>query len=1528
MKVETTYTSNVNTASESTLQTLVSVFAALLLLEFTDDERLDTMLAISFDSSPDASSQEPPPGPLLIPLSLAKDQSVDSVVARIHQTLTSTFGSPTFFQTWTSLRLKHSGNGVLQNSPTNNFLAADFEKREAGLQLTIRFSDDCLRYHKPEWTFVHYVNLLAGFAQLPQLPLVSLPILPSPECVGQNERWHLLNSFAQASMKPDFVKSETMVELFRATVSRHPDHTAIEFNDQIVTYSELNRRSDALAGELRGRGIKSGLVVALHFDRSIESFVAILAVLKTGGCYVPIDASFPSERIDFILENSQAALILTNRDVGSLNLKCRPPLITLRTSEELEFGGQILGGGIQSWVESETGPSPSDVAYIVYTSGSTGRPKGVVVEHGSVCHFIRSEASVFGLSSTDRVYQGFSLAFDASVEEVWLAFFSGATLVVADQKTAVSAADLGSFLDSKDVTFLSTVPTVLTMMRQQPQLLRLLILGGESIPDQLLAQWQRPGLRIINTYGPTEATVVATYHEADLNFPNTIGRPLPNIRCFILSDTQNLAPVGTIGELVIGGPCLAREYLNDEAKTKEKFGSFLSGSAERLYRTGDLARMTTGGLIEFVGRTDTQVKVRGYRIETAEIEAAILSNSQVKAVSVLAKKTQMGAQLVAFLVVKPSEQSFLATEDNLRQAIKMRLPPFMMPDVFVTLKHMPTLVSGKTDVKALLATAIPDSESENFQADVATLTKQSEPSVPQAILNAWRRVLRKKVIAPSDDFFAIGGHSLLAAQLISSLRADARFSFLSVGDLYHHPTLDKLTSYIERTRSAAESVSKVAAVRGCKDQIPKTSVFVQALGLYLRHFAIGGFIVLFAVAEESIASSGRHWMIQLLLIAGAAALYLPASVLIAVGVKWLVIGRYRAGTYPLWGSYYLRFWFVRLIESLVPVSLISGTPFVCWYYRALGAKIGKHVTITSETIGIPDLFELGDFSSIGHGAQVTGYVVKNGYLNIGAISIGSQSSVGTMALMELNSSLGDDSALSGLSLLQSGRHIPNGETWAGSPSKSSTGTRRQIKSHFSLGRTRALAILFGHFASIVATSILVTTAWFPLAKIFDELCDLIGLGPTACLLPLFLLSFALLFSVEIIAAKWLVMGRQRPAQYAINSLFYVRKRFVDTLLQTHLDILHGMYGTMYLNPFLRALGAKIGRGVEISTVSHISPDLLTIETESFVADAASIGAPTYHRGFGQSSETVVGARTFIGNSAYVPIGITLADDCLVGCLSTPPRIAADRLVSDSSWLGSPAIRLPNRSKVVRYSEALIRKPNRVRRICRLAVELVRLTLPLALIGAVLVGTQLTFELLHSRLPLSAALLLLPFAYLGSAIAAIGFSVGLKKALIGRFQPGEHPLWSTFIWFNELSTALHDAFASPMLVEALKGTPFMAVYLRCLGAKIGRAVYIDTVNFTEFDLVEIGDGAELNADATVQTHLFEDRVFKLSHLKIGARTTVGGSSIILYDAVMNDESQLGSLSLLMKSETLQSRTSWAGIPVELQTAKAAAESSAA
>ncbi len=1341
--------------------------------------------------------------------------------------------------------------------------------------------------------------------------------LPARQEISHEEMITILGEWNCSRQDAPLAQPGLLHELFENQADARPSHMALELGDQRMSYSQLEIRANQLAHYLRAQGVGCGSLVAIWLPRSIEVYVALLGILKAGAAYVPLDPEWPADRVVDILQDCQVHTMLT---ISRLAGKCGA--FTGRLVALDRQSNELFGGPDQRLASVDTGVAATDLCYVIYTSGSTGRPKGVQIEHRSACHLVRAESQIFAVQPDDRVYQGFSLAFDASVEEIWLAFFAGATLVIGLQEVVRSGPALARFLTESRVSVYSCVPTTLSLIEEDLPSVRLLILGGEVCSADLVKRWWSLRRRMVNTYGPTEATVIATYTDCHPQKAVTIGRPIPNYSVYILDANLQPVPTGVAGELHIGGIGVARGYLGREDLTQEKFvknpfGKNIHGT-DRLYKTGDLARFTPEGEIEFLGRLDAQVKLRGFRIELAEIESVLMQCPGILAAAACVREDVPGLQqLVGYVVAR--DQAAI-DEAAVRTQLRAHLPPYMVPSLLEVVSTLPVLANGKIDRKKL-----PPPRARSGQ--IHDQRERGLNAGESKLLDLWETFFSVPMTRHSNFFLDLGGHSLIAARVVSELRKDPAFAGISVLDVYQNPTVALLAAKFDGTKATCEPTSsqRMDHTTGANNpsqyyQASSRAHFLcgicQAIGLY---FIIGFFALQWLapyLTYTGLVDNGYTVITSLLAALGILTGLYPVMVLAAIIVKWLVIGRYKPGCYRLWGLYYFRWWFANAIQGAVPIEYMCGSPFFNWYCRLMGAKIGRNVHLDTDSICIFDLLSIGDDSCIGCDVNLAGFTVENGYLIIGPIRIGRGCFIGTRSVLRENTTLGDGAKLEDLSLLPKGATIPAGQTWIGSPAQlaesKSPKARPSPKVASPSWQKRVFYGLL-HAMGLVLFPTFVLAALFPGIILLNYLYRLHWFGWMLIAAPVVAVSFVVMLGLEIAAVKWLLLGKVKPGCYPLHSWFYLRKWFVDQLLELSLDILGPLYSTIYLAPWYRCLGAKLGRRAEISTASFISPDLLEVGDESFIADCVSLGAARIENGRMTIARTKVGKRSFIGNSAILPPGVEIGDNCLIGCLSAPPTQEGEAAKSDLSWLGSPSFHLPQRQASKAFNDEQTFKPTRKLWLQRGLIEFLRVTLPstcFILFTSVMITVVLYIDALIS-LPFLIALFPVIYTVLGAG--SVMMMVLMKWVLMGKYQPTDAPLWSTFVWRTELITAMHEYFANLLLVGMLEGTPFVVWFYRLLGSKIGKRVWMNTTELTEFDLVEIGDDTTLNDASTLQTHLFEDRVMKTSTIKVGPKCSVGGLSLVLYDTAMEQGSSLNDLSLLMKGEVLPAWTAWEGIP---------------
>ena len=643
----------------------------------------------------------------------------------------------------------------------------------------------------------HYQTLLEGIIANPEQRLFALPLLT------RYEKHQLLTEWN--GTERDFPKQKCIHQLFEEQVERSPDAIAVVFEEQQLTYRELNQRANQLARYLRKFGAGPEALVGLCIERSLDMIVGLLGILKAGGAYVPLDPEYPKERLAFMLEDTQPPVLLTRR-----RLLNRVP----------DYAGQRICLD-EDWdkiaqeneANFESGATAHNLAYVIYTSGSTGTPKGVLVEHQGLCNLTDEQVQRFRVNPADRVLQFASLSFDASIFEIALALRAGARLYLCTLEALLVGSESKDFLSHHEITIAHLPPSVLaTIPPAELPALTLVCVGGEACSAQLVRQWAS-GRRFFNLYGPTEATVWATIASCDSDDERVyIGQPIANSQIYILDAHQELVPTGVPGELSIGGVGVARGYLNRPELTAEKFvpNPFAGDPGARLYRTGDLARYRVDGRIEFLGRIDQQVKIRGFRIELREIESALRQHPAVRESVVAARedvdgdasvRRATGKRLVAYVVGKTDR---FPSINELRNFLKTKLPEHMIPAAFVFLGSLPLTANGKVDRKALPA---PDQRRPELEeAFVAPRT-----IIEEIVAHIWSDVLQLEKIGIHDNFFALGAHSLLATQMIARIR-QLLGTELPLRAVFEATTVEKMTVMIIQEQSKQSNQEDVAAI--------------------------------------------------------------------------------------------------------------------------------------------------------------------------------------------------------------------------------------------------------------------------------------------------------------------------------------------------------------------------------------------------------------------------------------------------------------------------------------------------------------------------------------------------------------------------------------------------------------------------------------------------------------------------------------------------------------------------------------------
>nr|AXN93624.1 PuwG [Symplocastrum muelleri NIVA-CYA 644] len=664
-------------------------------------------------------------------------------------------------------------------------LTLSMQETPQGIMGIWEYNSDLFEADTIDRMAVHFQNLLSAIVADPSQEIGKLQFL------SETEWQRLLIEWNQTHI--EYPVNKCIHQLFEEQVLQTPDAIAVVFEDQSLTYKQLNVRANQLAYYLQNLGVKPEVLVGICVERSLEMVVGLLGILKAGGAYVPLDPAYPSDRLSYMLNDAQVPVLLTTQKLlNSLPSDRTTQIVCLDTDWE-----NINNNQTEKNLVSDV--TVSNLAYVIYTSGSTGKPKGVTISHQAICNHMLWMQIAFPLKAADKVLQKTPFSFDASIWEFYAPLLVGAQLVMARPGGHQDSDYLSEAIAKYQVTILQLVPSLLQILLESKEFenctsLRRIFCGGEALPVELVKRCQEKlNTQLHNLYGPTEATIDATFFTCQTNLPEKIvpiGRPIANTQIYILDSDDRPVPIGIRGELHIGGAGLARGYLNRPDLTQEKFipNPFSNKPNSRLYKTGDLARYLPNGNIEFLGRIDNQVKIRGFRIELGEIEAALATHSQVRqAIAIAREDTPGDKRLVAYIV--PHQES--PKDSELRSFLRQKLPDYMVPNVFVFLDTLPLTPNGKIDRRAL---PTPDIELILTDSFVS-------PSTPtqQAIADIFTEVLSIKQVSIHDNFFELGGHSLLATQVISRLRQIFQIE-LPLRCLFESPTIAELDRSISTQR--------------------------------------------------------------------------------------------------------------------------------------------------------------------------------------------------------------------------------------------------------------------------------------------------------------------------------------------------------------------------------------------------------------------------------------------------------------------------------------------------------------------------------------------------------------------------------------------------------------------------------------------------------------------------------------------------------------------------------------------------------
>ena len=685
---------------------------------------------------------------------------------------------------------------VLKSAMVKFDLTLLMEKTESGIEARLEYNSDLFDESTIVRMVGHFQTLLEGIVANPQAQVSTLPLLTTAERQQLLVEWN--NTFV------DYPQDKCIHQLFEEKVEKTPDAVAVVFEDQQLTYRELNQKANQLARYLQKLGVAPEVLVGLYVERSLDMVVGLLGIIKSGGTYVPLDPHSPPERLTYMLSDSQVSVLVTQKSLVSRQFQVRSVCLDADWEKISQESDRYLVNRVR----------PENLLYVIYTSGTTGQPKGVAIEHKSMVNYFHGIIQRFNLSSYRHFLLVSTIATDLGNTIIFPALCTGGCLHVLSQEQTSNPEVLANYMERQEIDCLKIVPSHLAALQSlsRPERLlprKVLILGGEASSSDWVSslQSQAPDCIIFNHYGPTETTVGAlTYRlskessiEKLAKFP--IGSPLANTQIYILDSHLQLVPIGVPGELHIGGAGLARGYLNRPELQAQKFipNPFSQEERERLYKTGDKARYLPDGNIEFLGRIDNQVKIRGFRIELGEIEAVLGQHPAVGETVVVARKDADQKRLVAYIV---SEQEEDLTSSQLRQFLKQKLPDYMIPSGFAFLEKLPLTPNGKVDRRAL-----PELDQSNRPQDAGFVSPRN--SLELQLSQIWSDLLNVNPVGVKDNFFDLGGHSLLAVRLMARIKQQFGTD-LPLATLFTEPTIENQASLLVNATEKQSSSPLVA----------------------------------------------------------------------------------------------------------------------------------------------------------------------------------------------------------------------------------------------------------------------------------------------------------------------------------------------------------------------------------------------------------------------------------------------------------------------------------------------------------------------------------------------------------------------------------------------------------------------------------------------------------------------------------------------------------------------------------------------
>ncbi|MFH0784194.1 MAG: amino acid adenylation domain-containing protein [Pseudomonadota bacterium] len=1441
-------------------------------------------------------------------------------------------------------------------------LTFEFIEQQGGLELQVNYNTDLFTGTRIERMTSHLMTLMESVLLQENCPISLLPLN------SEEENQRILNDFNNT--KIPYQKEKTILHLFEEQVDKTPNSIAVIFEDMSLTYCQLNERANQLTHFLKiDHHVAHEDLIGVVLNRSEKVIIAFLAILKAGCAYMPLDPHAPTDRLNFMVADAQPKVIIFEKDAAPQFCESTTiPLVNIDLQySDLRYNPDNLC-------------TSKSLAYVIFTSGSTGKPKGVLIEHQGLlnnilgCHIYRDYPETIKASATS------AFTFDASIQQIAAVLTAGHCLCILSELVILDMIALINTLEKHQIKIFNSTPSLvqellLQFARNNTDIsLEKIITGGEllplSVPGVLQSKQIFRHLKIFNVYGATETCIDNTQFILDSSTQLQtasvpIGKPKANVQIFILSDAQQLQPIGIPGEICMSGDILARGYLHRPDVTQDKFvpNPYLPG--QTMYRTGDLGCWLPDGNIEFLGRMDDQVKIRGYRIELGEIEQVLLSNPRIESAVVLAKEIAAGnKEVVAYYTSSDALNS-----KDIRKQLSKSLPVYMVPSFYKRITTFPLTSHGKINKKALLAMDL-ESLDERFEHHVPPKT-----DLEKQVHFYFSTILGHENFGITDDFFAIGGTSMSAVQIVSKIR-EALWPNISVANILRHRTIESLIHHFQKKEAVNQAKSKDASRRFSPDHrddkgfihlddfIDQGDDYEKEVPAGVRCFLqiFGSIFISIITGMSVVPSILLLFMIRekygLLSAVFSAPLAGPgiilSGLLLTAGIKWLVIGKYRSGVHKVWSWYFLRWWFVgRLISytHLIMVHWIRETMFINWWISLLGGTVHKGAVISTIHITEPDLIEIGENTTIDEDAHICGHTFHKGHLILGPVKIGANSYIGAMSVVLPFSQIEENVFLDRQSLIKTGQRCPRATYWQGSPAKMAENPYASGHHPFTVAaHSHPLLLFFLQLLGVVILSGGIVVALIPLFFLSPLLSrampNFLSTAITLCIGPVLFLS---VFAAVCIVSKWLLIGRTRKGIKRSGLWLAWRQWLVNRFLTSVLFRALAEYtigGTILCNWLYRALGVTIGKRTLIAApIVHHDSDLITIGDDVWIGSRLQM-FPTAratnhsHQVHNQCSMQLSSAEMHVA-----PISIEhhsiIAERCIMmpgsqmqpwSSLGSLSVVSQNQCLPENSiWLGSPAqiihahkdgerdaVRHQNVARLQQASSSQIikDKPASLTHYAFGRIVQVLLVIFFLFLQAVaMIPCLFIFQYIHF---FSSGLIwriaIIPFLFLLFGLFSFSLSIIIKRILMPSFS-GAHRYWSLpFITWEFMNRLM--IFGVAILFKHVRGSALASVIVRCFGAKIGSNVFYDTMPPCEMDLISIGDNVILQEDSFIIAHVVDNGYLQHGPVTIEAGCSINVFTIILPGAIMRASSTLEPLSLLLKGEIITENTVWHGNPAQL------------